>query len=161
MESLGINLKVLISQIVNFVLLFILLRWVLYRPVLNLLDERSKKIKDSLDLAEANQKKAIDLEEQIKAGQEEARKNAKEALDQAQKDAQILRKEVKNQAQKEVDDLMKLAETKIRQQKEELKSELRAETADLVIASVEKILSKNLSDEDKKKLVDEAIDKMK
>ena len=159
--ALGINAHTLIIQIVNFGILFVLLRLFAYKPILKMLKEREEKVTSSLKLAEDNQKKAIELEEQIKKGQEEARKNAKQAIDQAQMEAEKLRKEIKDHAQREADDLMKLAETKIKQQKEELKSELRAETADLVIASVEKILSKNLSDDDKKKLVNDAVKEIK
>lgn len=159
--ALGINTHTLIIQIVNFGILFVLLRLFAYKPILKMLKDREDKVTSSLKLAEDNQKKASELEEQIKKGQEEARKNAKEAIDQAQKEADKLRKEVKDQAQKEADDLMKLAEQKIRQQKEELKNELRAETADLILASVEKILSKNLSDDDKKKLISESVKEIK
>ena len=41
MEGLGINLPVLVAQIVNFVILFGLLYLVAYKPITRMLDERS------------------------------------------------------------------------------------------------------------------------
>ncbi|MFQ5934548.1 MAG: hypothetical protein ACE5KI_07895, partial [Dehalococcoidia bacterium] len=52
MEALGINLPGLITQIVSFVILFALLYRLLYKPVLRLLDQRSNRIKESLETAE-------------------------------------------------------------------------------------------------------------
>ena len=52
MEGLGINLGYLISQIINFFLLLILLRYFLYKPVIALLDKRREKIRTDLDEAD-------------------------------------------------------------------------------------------------------------
>ena len=52
MEALGINLPGLITQIVSFVILFAILYKLLYNPILNMLDQRSNKIKDGLETAE-------------------------------------------------------------------------------------------------------------
>ena len=49
MEALGINAGHLISQIANLTILLVLLRVVLYRPVLNMLDQRAAKIRQGLD----------------------------------------------------------------------------------------------------------------
>lgn len=157
MEALGINGKILIVQIVNFLILFFLLKWLLYKPVTNLLDERRKKIENSLELAEANQKKAEELEIKIKEVQEQSRKDAKEILDQAKRESEELKKQFKDQAQKESADLLKLAENRIAQQKEELKKELRADTARLVISATGKLLGKTLDEKDQKNLVEESI----
>ena len=50
--SLGISLPTLIAQIVNFGILFVLLYLVAYRPIMRMLDERSRKIKDSMEQVE-------------------------------------------------------------------------------------------------------------
>jgi len=50
--DIGINLPVLIAQTVNFVVLLIILRLVLYKPVLRMLDERRERIREGLSAAE-------------------------------------------------------------------------------------------------------------
>ena len=48
MEGLGINLPTLIAQVINFVVLFGLLYLVAYKPLLRMLDERSRRVKESM-----------------------------------------------------------------------------------------------------------------
>ena len=58
MGALGINLPGLIAQIINFLLLMGILYMVLYKPVLRMLDQRSQRIKDSLEKAEQLQQES-------------------------------------------------------------------------------------------------------
>ena len=53
MGELGINLPGLLVQIINVALVLIILRLVLYKPILRLLENRSSRIKESLEAAEA------------------------------------------------------------------------------------------------------------
>ena len=52
MDQLGISCGLLVSQIVNFLLLMVILRLVLYKPVLNMLDQRKERIAQSMKDAE-------------------------------------------------------------------------------------------------------------
>ncbi len=52
MEALGFNIQSLIAQVVNFIILLLVLGVVAYKPVMKMLDERSRKIKESLEQAE-------------------------------------------------------------------------------------------------------------
>lgn len=159
--ALGINIHTLITQLVNFLILLFLLWLVAYKPILKMLRDREEKISNSLKMADINQKKADELEKQIMKNQEEARENAKKLLDESQAIAEKTKKEVLEKAQKESDELMKLAETKIKQQKDELRTELRAETAGLVVTALEKILDKKLDKDDEKKFIEEAVKEIK
>ena len=63
MEGLGISLPTLIAQIVNFAILFGLLYLVAYKPIMRMLDERSKKVKDSMEQTESIKEQAASAEE--------------------------------------------------------------------------------------------------
>jgi F-type H+-transporting ATPase subunit b len=52
LSQLGINWKLFLSQAVNFFILLIVLKVFVYKPILNIIKERSKKIKEGLDKAE-------------------------------------------------------------------------------------------------------------
>lgn len=52
MEKLGINVGLLIAQLFNVILLVWLLTTFLYRPVLNMLNERTRRVQESLKEAE-------------------------------------------------------------------------------------------------------------
>ncbi len=88
LESLGINPTFLLSQIVNFTILFILLRLLLYKPVLNALEQRRARLEKGLQDAEAA-KKAL----------ENAEAERQRILDEARAEAQKLRAEAVQQAE--------------------------------------------------------------
>lgn len=52
MEGLGIVPATLLAQVINFVVLFGVLTFLAYKPILKMFDERSKKIKESIDQTE-------------------------------------------------------------------------------------------------------------
>ena len=71
MEALGINLPGLTTQVVSFAILFALLYKLLYKPILRILDERSARIKESLEAAERVRQEATesqsDMQQQLEA----------------------------------------------------------------------------------------------
>jgi len=51
-EGLGINLPTLLAQIINFAILLGLLYLVAYKPIMRMLDERSRRVKESIEQTE-------------------------------------------------------------------------------------------------------------
>ena len=83
MEKLGINLPSLIAFIINFVILLALLIIVAYRPIVRMLDERSAKIRESMDQAERIKQESARATETIKAQLEAGRKEGQAIVAQA------------------------------------------------------------------------------
>ena len=98
-DALGINLSGLITQLVSFIVLFVVLKKLLYRPILNLMDQRSNRIKDSLELAEnmkeESQKSQDDMAKQL----ESARSEGRQLVEQAKGVADRFREEEISKAQ--------------------------------------------------------------
>ena len=63
MEALGFNIPVLLAQLVNFSILLALLSALLYKPVMRALDERTRRIRESLEQAEAIRRRTEDCVE--------------------------------------------------------------------------------------------------
>ena len=66
MEGLGINLPTLVAQVINFAILFGLLYLVAYKPVMRMLDERSRKIKESMEQTELIKEQASHAEDEVR-----------------------------------------------------------------------------------------------
>jgi len=60
--DLGINLPVLLFQLVNFTFLLLVLRLLVYKPVLKMLDERRARIQEGLSAADRGREQAIEAE---------------------------------------------------------------------------------------------------
>ncbi len=65
-SALGINLKILIAQFINFSIFFFVLYKFAYKPMLKFLDDRKQKIEKGLNDAEKANNKLIELEEKEK-----------------------------------------------------------------------------------------------
>jgi len=102
--------------IVNFFVLFLVLKKLLFKPVTSFMDARAKKIKDSLAEAsilrnEAEEKAAryealiagaeAEAERLVKEGEERAKDEAKALLEKAQADAAEARKRAEEAAARE------------------------------------------------------------
>jgi len=87
LEKLGINYGLLIAQIVNVVLLVWLLSRFLYQPVLNMLNERTRRIQESLREAEQVKEQLANAKRDYDAEIAKARQEAAGILSQAQERA--------------------------------------------------------------------------
>ena len=101
--GLGINLPSLIAQIFNFLLLLGILHMVLYKPILRMLDQRSVKIKESLEEADRVRQESVQAEEQVKQQIEEARTEGRSIVAQASQVADRVRDEAREQARTEAE----------------------------------------------------------
>ena len=77
--KLGLNPAWLIAQIVNFVLLLLILRAVAYKPILNMLDARKKKIQESLEYADKVKRDAEDQQKEFDRKLAQARQETQAA----------------------------------------------------------------------------------
>ena len=62
-EKFGIDWKLMIAQLINFAIVFFILRAFVYKPVLKLLDKRRQKIEDGLAFAEKSKAELASIEE--------------------------------------------------------------------------------------------------
>ncbi len=146
----------LLFQVINFGILMWLLNRFLYRPIMKIIDQRNKKIEDSIKAAEETLKekeKIAMLKQQAVA---EAEKEAVQIIEQARKNGDKAGKQVLAQAQAEaeaaVEKKMKLVDESINTQEKELMKKVSG----MVIASAEQLL-KGLSEQDQHRIIDRQI----
>lgn len=80
MEGLGISLPTLLAQIINFVILFGLLYLVAYKPIMRMLDQRSNKVRESMEQTEFIKEQAARAEEEVEKRIEAAGKEGQEVI---------------------------------------------------------------------------------
>jgi F-type H+-transporting ATPase subunit b len=92
------------AQIINFLILILLLRRFLYRPVIRVMNEREAKIAAQLAEAEALKQEAIDEAEAYQQQRRELQNHREELLAEARDEAEAWRKELISKARKEIDE---------------------------------------------------------
>jgi F-type H+-transporting ATPase subunit b len=155
--DIGINLPVLLAQTVNFVVLLILLRLFVYKPVLNMLDARRKRIEEGLSAAQAGQESAAEAAKTAQAELDTARRQGQDIVQNAQQVAQRIQEEGRAAATQQTDAMLERARAEIAQERDAAIAELRREFADLTIAAAEKIIGQSLDRSAHQRLIEQAL----
>lgn len=142
---------------ISTLLFLYLMNRYLVPPIMDALNERETRIKESLESAEKALAKAEkiskDNEKALKEAEIQAQKIRKEALD----DAEVLRAEKIEKAKADAESILDNARNTIEQEKKRALSELRNEVAELAIKSASIIIEAELDQKRNKKLVDSYI----
>lgn len=160
-QALGIDVRMLIFQIIGFlVLVFFMGKFVF--PILNKsIDQREAAIRDSVKAAEKARTDAAEAEKRIQEQLDEAKKQAADAIEVAQKEAAALLVTAEEKAQKRADHIVEQAESRMKQEIIAARKELRSEAADLVALATEKVLNQKVDAKADAKLIESAIKEAK
>jgi F-type H+-transporting ATPase subunit b len=143
-EKLGINYGLLVAQLFNVVLIVILLTMFLYRPVLNMLNERTRRIQDSLKEAEQVKEQLARANQDYDAKLAQARQEAAGILAQAQERAKGQEAEIVAQARQEADRIRTEAREQAEQERDRLLRDLKGQMAELVTLTASRVLGEEL-----------------
>ena len=153
LTTLGIDWKLLIVQLINFVILIIVLTYLLYRPILRVLDERKARIQKSLE--EAKKVKPM------KKGMDEVRKEQMKKLDletgklleSARKQADDMKKEMIARAQEEAAGIVAKAQEQLGAERGRMVSEIQGTLANIVVQMTEKVLQREFAKGDQDRIL--------
>jgi F-type H+-transporting ATPase subunit b len=157
MEGLGISLPTLLAQIINFVILLGLMYLVAYRPIMRMFDERSRKIKESVEQTELIKEQAAHAEEEAEKRIEVASKEGQELVSRAARTGEEIRQQSQQEAKKDAESLIARARAEIQRERDEAIDELRHEFADLTIMAAEKVIDRSLDKAAHRQLIDKVL----
>ncbi len=157
MEGLGINLPSLLAQIVNFLILLGLLYLVAYKPVMRMLDERSRRIKESMDKTEDVNKQADQAEQEMTKRIAAASDEGQKLVEQAVKAGGEARRQAQLEAKKEAASIIARARAEIKRERDEAVGELRREFADLAVLAAGKVIDRSLDKESHRQLIEKVL----
>ena len=154
--KLGIDWKILIAQIVNFTILLLVLRAFVYRPLLELLEKRRDMVTKSVEDAKNAEELLTDIEKTRLEAMEKIKVQSVKILDEASQKAEAMKAQITDAARKESDMMYSQAKLQMQQEKERMMKQLQQEIAEMVIAVSQKILQREFSDADMKRVLQEA-----
>ena len=158
MEGLGINPPVLLTQVVTFIILLVLLRFAAYKPLMRMLDERSQRIKESVEQAESIKEQAASADEEIKKQLEATSKEGQERITRAVRAGEEIKQKAQGEAKQEAEALIARARVEIQHERDEAIGELRKEFADLAITAAEKVIDRSLDKKAHRQLIDKVLE---
>ena len=142
--ELGVNLPSLVAYLVNFILLLGILGVFAYKPLMRMLDERTERIRESLEAADLARQEAANAQEAIQEQITEARREGQRIMDQTREAAVRFRTEEMEKARQEAEAFVERARADIQRERDTALQEVRASFGDLAITAAERVIRSSL-----------------
>ena len=155
---LGLTVPSFIGQLINFLILLGLLTFFGYKPIRRMLDERSNRIKQSMEQAEATKKEyenaRIEVEKQIS----KARDEGQSIVGQSEQAGERIKEEARQEARKEAQAIVDRTREELERERDKAINELRKEFVDTAILAAEKVISETLDKEKHRSLIEKTLE---
>jgi F-type H+-transporting ATPase subunit b len=145
-------------EILSFAILFFVLYKYAFPGILSALEEREKKIKDSLDEAERHRSEAEQKLKEYEAKLNTAAKEAEGILAATKERAQRLMEENEQRMTVEAERIRGDATREIDQERRKAIQDIRAQTTEMALMVAEKVVQRSLNEADHRKFADDALE---
>ena len=156
-EKFGVDTPLLIAQAINFVIVAFVIWQFALKKILLTIDEREKKIADSLKNAEKIKLELEATEKQQNETLQEASLEAKKTVATAQEQAKSYIEAQKEEARKQAEEIVEKARSAMDLERQRVLNDAREEIASLVILTTSKVLQRELGDEEKSRFSESAV----
>ena len=148
------------STLVLFVIFAVIMAKLAWNPLLAMIEEREKGVRDAVEGAQRASAEAQALLAQHQELLREGGRQREEIIKRATFDAEQLKADLSAQARNEADQSLRKAKEQIEREKRLAIQELRGQVADLAVEAASRIVTSSLTPEAQRKLVHEFIDKL-
>jgi len=160
MENLGIDIKLIVAQIMSFAIFYVVFSKFIATPLTKYLkaqkEQEELKEKLALELEERN----ATLEKKDKTMDRERKKALEKALIQGKADAEVVRRELVEGAKKEAEEIVKKAHVQMEDERANMYKEMRQKIVDVSIMMVDKALNEYLTPDAKKSVTQHIISRV-
>lgn len=157
LHNFGIQPTLLIAQIVNFLIILFVLKKFFYKPIIKVLEDRKKRIEESLANADLIEQRLTETDEKITQILEEARNNAQEIITNARSEAERIMEQAQNESKKTLEETLLAAKEQAETERQAMEKKLEKETLSLVERVVRRLLARNLNQKERHDLTSRSI----
>ena len=154
------NVGLMIWTLLVFGVSFWILGKFVFPRIAEALDRRQRAIEESIDTAERIRREADEILGEYRERLAEARGQADEIVARARKTGEAAENEIVAEARSKREEMMEQTRRDIEAETRRAIQEIRAEVADLTVMATEKVTRKSLTEEDHKRLVEEALSEL-
>lgn len=156
-SAFGIDIKILIAQLVNFAVLGFILYKIGYKPILKFVRERTETIEKGVKNAEAAKDALARAKSEHLRIIRDGREEAQQLLERAQQNASRQGDEIVARSQQEAGKLLVKARDDIKREHEKMLLEAKSELASVVVLATEKLLRTKVDADADRKLIEMAL----
>ncbi len=143
---------------INLLILVLLMKRFLYKPVKKMLEDRKKEVEQTYQEADEAKQNAVLMQQEYEEHLKNAKEEANELVRAATRKAQLRGEEIVAEAQAKSAGMIKRAEEQIENEKKQAVNEIKNEISDMALLAAEKIVSKELDKAEHERLIEEFID---
>jgi len=147
----------LFVQLINFLILFGVLKWKFFGPVMGILKNREDAIKSDLEKAAKSREEAMKLKNEYEDKLKDAAKEAREIIQNATQDGEKVKAELIEKGREEVLRMKEESQKQIQMEREKAILSLRQEVSGLSIKIASKLIKRNLDEATNRALISEFI----
>ncbi len=159
--KIGFEWKMALFNLINFLILFAILKKYFFKPIMKTVRDREKQVQDSVDNIQKAKTELQMAERKAQDIIDQSKVDANKVIEKSYDDAKAAGEVVKEKAKKEIEMLIAQAKRNIEIDKKDMKESLRKDTVELVVLAVEKIMGSKLNDKSDDKMIKEILSSLK
>lgn len=160
-HEFGIDWKLMVAQLINFLVLVFILGKFVYKPIIKALDNRRKKIEEGVEFSEKAKSELASVATLKAEEVAKAQKQGMELVKAAEVSAGRVRDEIVAGGEAEKEKLIAAGKALLAEQKNRMEKSVYDQAVSLVEAALSKVLSKKEFKADEKALISETVNQIK
>ena len=159
-QTFGVTWDKLIAQIILFLIVYFVLKTYAFGPILQVLNERRRRIEEGQNNAEKIKKQLAEAELRYQEVLRKANDEATRLIEESRASSEAHTQKQIQQAIKDAEGIITKAQESISQERSKMVAEVKKEMVDLVVHTTAKVVGKVLTPEDQKRLSEETAGKL-
>ena len=155
-----IDVWTIIFSLGNLLILFLLMKKFLFKPVAKILEEREKLIKDKIDSAEAAEAEANAKNEEYTTLLANAKSESEEIIKTATRRANLDSEKILQTAREQASDIVKRGEEQVEMERKQAFMDIKEEISGMAVSIASAVVGREVSGEEHMDFIDRAIEEM-
>lgn len=157
---ISLNVWTAIFTLVNLMIVFLIMKKYIFKPVKKMIDERQQEIDDQYADADRSVKEAAALKEQYESRLAEANAESDEILKEAYRKAQLRDEEMLRQAQEQAAQTLRRAQEQVELEKKRAMNEIKEEVSVMAVDIAAAVLARDIKASEHSELIDSFIENL-
>ncbi|MBP9989345.1 MAG: F0F1 ATP synthase subunit B [Ruminococcus sp.] len=158
LDVISINIWQILISLLNLLIIFLLFKKFLYKPVRKFVDKRKASVDKQYDDAEKAEKAAVKNKEEYEEKLKNAKNEADDIIKSATETANMRSNRIISDAKEKADGMIRQASSEIELEKKKASDDIKKEIADVSTLLTETVLKREIKTTDQRKLIDSFID---
>ncbi len=156
----GVNIWTMLFAWANLLILYLVLKKILFKPLKNMIDSRQREVDDMYENAGKAEADANALKESYEAKMEHANEESEEILKSAMRKAQLREEEILREADAKARRTLERAEEEIELERKRAVNDIKDEVSEIAIQIAEAVIERDIKPEEHSALIDDFIKTM-